>query len=719
VRRSSIERRPRLFALLAIAVLIALCVRPPGAGADPAPGATGATGVTLTLNSLNPPSPDAQNLSQPVTFAVTITNDTDTTYTGVTLGLQRGLPITQPKLLDAAISHPPDTSYDVADPLPLGQSLPAHHSLRVSYTTTPELMCMCYSGVYPYALVVHADGSGGSVEIARQQVLVPSFLSTPAPVQVAWVWPLLDRPHRTLSSDVFTDDSLAAEVAAGGRLDRALKTAELVKDKVRLALVVDPDLLDSLAVMASKSGYQVRKGDALVAGTGSAAAARWLARFMALEASDDVVLTPFADPDVDALTRAGMTWSTALDPQVKERISPYLTGVAADPLFSWPAGGTLTNNTLDALVGSGSGAVLLSDAALPSNDDGSPPSEGLAPLPSAVGGAVALVADRGVTAAADKVFSASADPAASGSAGAAAEAAVNAQTLLSQLAVRAAHDPSASHFVVVAPDRYVDPDPDVAAATMLAVDHTGWSASISVPQALATVTPVDRGSLRSAAATPPAEVTTATLDALRAVQQQVSSLNDALGNDGAAELLAGFSGGIQRAESVAWRADRAGGAAALAAVQASMNGLLAQVHLIQPADGTYSGSANQPVVVTVANQLPRPIRVRVSVAPAAGVIGFRSTPIDVQTVPANSNTIISTPTHVDRLGKVQVVATLSTPDGMQLGQPVTLQLHATPIGGVSKTITIVAVTVLGLALLRRLVLRLRRGGPSRPAAGRR
>ena len=52
---------------------------------------------------------------------------------------------------------------------------------------------------------------------------------------------------------VFTDEQLAGEISPGGRLDRALQVAELVAGKVRLTLVVDPDLLDSLAVMASPS----------------------------------------------------------------------------------------------------------------------------------------------------------------------------------------------------------------------------------------------------------------------------------------------------------------------------------------------------------------------------------------------------------------------------------------------------------------------------------
>jgi hypothetical protein len=123
------------------------------------------------------------------------------------------------------------------------------------------------------------------------------------------------------------------------------------------------------------------------------------------------------------------------------------------------------------------------------------------------------------------------------------------------------------------------------------------------------------------------------------------------------------------------------------------------------------------VVVTAANQLSRPVTVRVSVAAENGVVGFRAPESELQTIPARSIATIRIPTHVDRLGKFRVVATISTPDGRQLGQPVHLNLRATAIGTVTKTITIVAVSVLLLALLRRLVQRIRRGSSRAAVAG--
>jgi len=223
--------------------------------------------------------------------------------------------------------------------------------------------------------------------------------------------------------------------------------------------------------------------------------------------------------------------------------------------------------------------------------------------------------------------------------------------------------------------------------------------------ALGTVRPVDRGALQVAAEDPAAELNPADIAQLSDIEQQVASLNDALhDNDAAAELLGGFTNGIRRAEASGWRTDPAGGTALVRSLQSRIDALTGAVHLVQPAVGTYSlSSSDSPVVVTVSNQLPRPVTVLVSVAPAPGVIGFQAQVLAPQTIGAHSIDTIRIPTHVGRVGRFQVIASLRTPDGRQLGQTVPLNLRATSIGTVTKIITVLAITVLALALLRRLI----------------
>ncbi|HEV2885402.1 MAG TPA: DUF6049 family protein [Jatrophihabitans sp.] len=715
---SGTHSRTRTGRYPALPIAVALCllgliglVLAPAGGATGRPVAAaqpGSSAVSIVLNSMSPRSPDANKPAQPVALGVTISNNTDNTYSDVELSMQRGLPIGRQQLLDEAIKQPPDTDYQVPRPLRLSTQLLPRQSLSLTYRTTSEELCLCFDGVYPYALVVRgvSDPSVGSTELGRLQVFVPSFLNLPQPVQVGWVWPLLDVPHRSVDEDVFVDEQLAGSVGPGGRLDRALRTAELVAGQARLTLLVDPDLLDSLAVMARPAGYRVRAGTGTVPGTGAKLAADWLARLKQLQASHDIVLTAYADPDVNAVTRAGLKFSTALEPQVQARIAPTLNGDFSSDLLTWPAGGALTGKALDALVGGGASTVLLSDATLPGQNQTEPRPDALSPLPSAAGKAVALVTDSAIQATVSRVLRL-------GTA-----AANDQQTLLAQLAIRAVQQPERSHFVVIAPDRYVNPNPVTAAQTILAERGTSWGRPIALRTALRAVTPVGRGALQTGAENPAAELSQADMVALSRIEQQVASMNEALhDNDAAAALLGGFNNGIQRAESSAWRRNRAGGSALTRSLQVRINQLTAAVHLVQPADGTYSlSSADSPVVVTVSNQLPRPVTVQVSVSPANGVVGFRAPPAQLQTIPARSIATIRIPTHVDRLGKFQVVAVLSTPDGRQLGAGVTLNLRATALGTVTKTITIVAVSVLVLALLRRLVQRIRRGS-SRVLAG--
>ncbi|MEO6500427.1 MAG: hypothetical protein ABIQ09_00775, partial [Jatrophihabitantaceae bacterium] len=454
------------------------------------------TPVSVTLNSISPRSPDPDKPSQPVSFAVTIVNNTDNTYSDVELGLRRGLSIGRQELLDEAIKQPPDTDFEVPEPLRLGTQLLPRQSLNVSYRTTSLDLCLCFDGVYPYALVVRAvsDPSVGSVELGRLQVFVPSFQNVPRPVLLGWVWPLLEAPHRSVDEDVFLDEQLAGSVGPGGRLDRALSAAELVADKVRLTLLVDPDLLDSLAVMAGPGGYKVRAGAGTAPGTGGRLAADWLARLKLVQAKHDIVLTAYADPDVNAVSRAGLKFSTALEPQVQARIAPTLNGDFSSDLLTWPAGSALSGKALDALVGAGGSTVLLSDAALPGQNGAEPRLDALSPLPSAAGKALALVTDSAIQATVARALRL-------GSA-----AANDQQTLLGQLAIRAVQQPERSHFVVIAPDRYVDPNPVAAAQTILAVRGSTWGRPIALRTALETVTPVNRGALQTSAENPAAEL---------------------------------------------------------------------------------------------------------------------------------------------------------------------------------------------------------------------
>ncbi|MCW2521736.1 MAG: hypothetical protein JWO63_71 [Frankiales bacterium] len=671
---------------------------------SPAAAATSSSAgpVTVTLDSMTPRSPDATDLTAPVKFTATITNTGDTDYTDFAVGLERGADLHTQSALDAAIADPPPTT-NLASSNDQDQRKPllAHTSIVVTYVTdaSAQKMCLCVESVYPYALVVQAETSpdDGFAEVGRTQILVPALLQKPQPVQVSWVWPLIDRPHRTISDTVFTDDLLKASVSPGGRLYRALQAAELVAAaKIRMTLVVDPELLDSLAVMASKQGYEYHSGSRVVVGTGGPAAQAWLDRLAALGPSEDLALTGYGDPDINAATRAGLSYSTALDPQVQARIAPVTSKFSYNPIsLTWPAGGALTSKGLDAAISAGSSAVILSDAALSGQNQAEPRPNALSPLPSASGQALALVTDTSIEKTITAAMTLGASPA------------MAQQTLISQLAIRAVSQPDASHFVMLTPPRYVDTDPAAAAATVLATVRNTWSTSLSINQALLAVTPVDRGPLQTSAESAADEVNATQLSIALSVQQKVASLREAVSCSAAAALLGGFNTGLLRTQSSAWRVDRAGGAAIATELNNSIDAKLSAVSLVKPAEGTYSlSSDNSPLLVTVQNKLSQDVTVRVAVTAGVGVIGFSSPPL-TETISAGDKRTISVPAHVDRLGQFKVTATLTTLDGQQLGPAIQLNLRSTSLGGITKVITIVAAAVLIAALVRRAFKRVR------------
>jgi hypothetical protein len=663
----------------------------------------------VTLIAISPRAPDARKLGQQVTLVATLSNNSDTAYDEVRLYLERGAPLTSQSTLDQAIANgvPTDTISPTFQDVK--KALPPHASITVSYKTTPQSdhsggMCLCQTAVYPYMLVAQGlDPEAGYVDLGRTPVLVASFPDDvqPKPVEVSWVWPLIERPHRSTSESVFNDDELAASVSEGGRLFRALRVAELTQDKVRLTIPVDPDLIDSLAVMAAPAGYEVRSGSGTVKGTGGPAAASWLARLSAIKAKHDIVLTAYADPDIDAVTRAGLKWSTALDPQVKARLAPWIDDFTSD--LTWPADGVLTTTALDSAVAGGASAILLSDSVLPGQNKTEPRPDAVSPLPTATGVATALVTDSTLQQLVSRLMKLAVIPA------------TDQQTLLAQLAIRAVQDPTVNHLAVLAADRYVDVNATQAADTILATSTAPWSSSIGRREAITRFKPVDRGSLQVLNGASGNEVDSAAMSSLLRTQMQVTSLRAALDNDAALALLGGFNAGIQRAESNAWRVDRAAGDRRSVELSNKIDGLTSKVHLVEPATRNYSlSSSNSPIVVTVVNELPRPVKVRVSVTPGRGAIGFTADQVDTQTIPAGSLQKISIPTHINRVNRFNVVATLTTPDGGQLGSALELNVRSTALGGITKTVTFSAAAVLIAALLLRLVRRVRRGYPMHP-----
>ena len=717
-RRPGARRSTSRVAAVAVAAgaLVGLGILP----VAPARAVPAANSVTVNVLSVSPASPRLSFTPQPLTIVLQLINTTAVNLGKLTIHADRGDPIQTRSALDSAIASP-----QVPDPSSSGYVLPTTSppitaallpagSTTVTINTTTDIpldagLCICANAIYPLYFSVHYTdpATGNDDVIGAAQTYLPVFKDTPQPIQVSWLWPLLERPHRGISDTVFTDDDLAASIS-GGRLDRLLQVAERVGPRFPLTLVVDPELIDELAVMAAGT-YQVETVDGhTVAGIGSDAAAEWLARLRAVLTSDprvSIATTPFADPNVESLQRNGLQWSTSLSQAAQNRVTAALGDHQPRTDLSWPAGEQVTPETLSSLVRQGAHTVVVTDSALSGGSGGTVPQDALAPLQTDAGPATALVTSTPIEHYVEPVVSADGSGLAM------------LPELVSEIAVDAVAEPSRSHYVVVTPPRYVDPNVANAVAAITSTSSSTWSTPLGVTAATSAITPVDHGRLSTNFNAP--QLPGTTLGAAQYVAMTLPGLASLFASaTDADKQLATVPAGIQRSESAAWIDDPSGSVAIASRVQDKVSGLAGGVHLVVPTTGTYTlGSADSPLPITIDNTLDVEVEVRVRVSTVGNLPGFTADDVGIQKISPLGKLPLHIPVHVVRAGRIRVEVQLMTPDFVRIGSPLDLSVRSTALGEIGKIITFLAAGVLAVALLVRVIRRLRRRRqPSEPAA---
>jgi Family of unknown function (DUF6049) len=721
---------------LLTAPLVTLAPAAAAAPEDPAGESADERPVDVELTRLDP-----RTLAPGATVTVEgeLTNTGTETLTDVDVRLQRGeLLSTRAEL--QAVDGDPDPTAAVATPFQdVTEELRPGDSAAFTLTTTTDALTIDRDGVYPVLLNLNGVGQDGE---RRRVGELTTYLVQPAaqpatPVGVAWLWPLVERTHRD-ASGAFVDDGLTDAVAAGGRLDRALAAVERLPRTappeggepapvVPVTLAVDPALVEELQVMAD--GPYAVAGDE-DAGSGSDEATAFLARLRAVTADHPVVALSYGDVDADSLTAAGLSGvvtrslpgspeGTAQDdpdaPTAPPTAAPAesegtagadilreVLGVDARTDLAWAAGGALRPETLDVLRDGGVDEVVLAPGGL---TDGSAatglegPAAARTAIPTGDAAVDALVADPALS------DLAGAGARAPGGPRAAEQRSVAELTLLSLQPGGAA----SGQTVLVAPPRAVDADPAAVSAMMAVAAGLPGLRPVTVAQlgeGPATDTgelapPADAGGLDAAGL---ADVTAAV-----AVRDQLAG---AVVGD-ADTVLAPWDAAVARTTSAAWRDDPAAFSAAAADLRSTMGGLLERVTLLSPADGTYSlASTDAPLVLTVRNDLPFALRVQLRVQTRGNALSVGD--LGDQVLGPEQRTTLQVPTEVRQAGRLSVAATLTTPDGAPLGEPVQLRVQSTAYGSISVIITIGAASLLGLLFLRRLVrflLRRRRGTP--------
>jgi hypothetical protein len=677
--------------------------------------------IRMVVDSVAPLAPVASQNPRPLVVTLTLTNTSSAPYKDVEILGERGDPIGSQDALDralASVSPPTSGGLPIAAHTPVTVDLQPQESKTVTFETTTSIqvpdehtgICICHEGlVYPLFFSAHVTGENGADQLLGvAATYVPAFDTKPKPLHVSWVWPLLERPHRLADDTVFTDDLLATSVDTG-RLSRALAVVEQVAaeatPKIPITLLIDPDLLDELEVMASTSTpYTVRTSDGrTVPGAGQQAARTWLDRLHGLlvgHAEVQVELTPFGDPDVEALTRSGLTWTNTMPAStgMSRRVSDALAGRPASSTLLWPATGAVSRPTLNTLATKGVGTVVLNSAAVrPTAPAGSLP--GLARLQ--VNRDYDIIAPLTSTAVEKYV----AQAVTVNGRGAAAL-----PQLTAELAVRVTQEPDVEHAITITPPRYVDPDVAAAVQTIEDTSESPFAEPISVSDAVNGPL-VPTGSTRLAKpgnlATSPDTLTAAATATVN--RRVINSLLDRT-DPGVQTFENNLPIAIQRCESAAWREPSNAQASAQYAhdLTASVDSITSGVHIVRPSAGSYTLASNSsPLPITIDNELRYPVWVRLDITTdPPGVLGFRSRDIGKQHVDAGSKRTLNIPTTTERTGRIPIKAVLLSPNGDPLGDPIKMTVRSTALGAIGIVITVVAGVVLALALLWRFARRL-------------
>ncbi len=689
-------------ALAALPVCLALA-GPAQAGAGGKRHSGGALPVSLVITSV---SPAFAAPGHTVTVRGSVTNTSRAAMSGMSVQLRSSsVPFSARDALQQyadgndplADNYVPGAITHIAARLAPGATVRWKIALPVR-----EVRMMTSFGVYP--LAAEADSASGiALAGGTSRTFLPYWprkhgrYPRPQRQAIAWIWPLIDRPQQDACRQ-FPDNSLATSLAPGGRLFSLLAAAEAKSVSARLTWAIDPALLASVRAMNQPyrigSNAQCRGSHRRPA---SHAAAGWLADLKAATRDKPVFVTPYADVDVAALTRASLDTdllyafssgrsvaSSVLGRDFSTQPAHQSSPAAAEQLngMAWPAEGLANHAVLQNLAVNKVTTVILDSLMVPppAGQISAPPGSVVTRTPDGVNGDMrVLLSDDTITRILDIANSPSARPATI--------FAVE-QRFLAETAM-IAQRPSTSRAMVIAPPRRWNP-PAVLAQRLLAETVSApWLRPVSLGHLSASRPAPVQASLQVPAGSARADLGRHLLRKIRTLDRRVRLLDSIRVHQDPA-----LNRAVASVESSAWRGQARGRRARILLDRLSAY-ITSQQHaltIIAPLPVTLGGLKGT-VPVSISNRLGYAVKVRLKVTvPSSGSISSSQPP--VQVIQPRNVVNVHLKMRSAQVGTTTVRLSLLTPGGKALpGAPVAMTIRATHFGTLALVILAAALGV--------------------------
>ncbi len=718
----------RLAATFLLGALACLSV-PAAADSTPTPTAPSPEApLQVVVTELLPRAPQAHDAVEVTGY---VKNVGSTPVTGVLVRLKVGDRITtRGGLHDADRDRPFTSSRESAEVSPAQTTLAPGALARFDLRTTLDHLQINRLGVYPVDVEARGNaGKGIEESLGLAPTWIPFFAENPQPTRIAVLWPLVDQPHQGTDSTLL-DDTLATRLLPSGRLGGLLDAARGAEvrdcgrgargpkgtqsaapsrcEPVPVTYAVDPDLLTTASTMARP--YKVRAGDKTVDGTGTGAAAAWLARLREGVGGTQVLALPYADPDLTALTRtSGGRDDVALASLLGRTTVSNVLHTAPLEGIAWPPAGPVTQAASDALARSGARSFVLDASAYvqPDSEPYPTPSARTVLTTSTTGSELdGLVADTYLSALVTGPSAAQVGPR------------LAEQRFLAETAIISAEGPNLSGTLVIAPDRRTEVSSAAATAALRDLGRVPWLCPVSLGSAAGNTErcagqangpvarPVPHGDLRTDRS---GELAPSYLSGIAADRDEIAQLTDAILSDrqdpairdAVARTKERLRQAVARAESSAWRGNDAAAGTYAGLVHAEVARLRGKI--VVRGGRVLLTSSKGTLQVSIENTLDVPVDVRVRFSSKTATLPVGETGL-VDVTPGHA-VQAGVKAEAQRSGQFVVFAQIVDRNGKPFGPEAEIIVRSTRFGRLALAVTAAGAGVLLVAAGVRIVRR--------------